>query len=311
MTSLRGRAFRLILDVRRALFRWDAPVESYRALMRRQERFFRPPREVAIEPVRAGEVPCEWLTPPGASPRSVILYLHGGAWTLGWTGIHRRLVAHIALAAGCRALAVDYRLAPEHPFPAAPEDCVAAYRWLVSNGTRPQDIVIAGDSAGGTLTLTTLQSLRDAGEPMPAAAVCISPATDLAATGETFWTKKDPVQTPGFILAMRKLYAGDHDLKSPALSPLYGEFRGLPPLLIHAGGDEMLLSDATRLADKARAAGVDVRLEVYPRMWHVWHLLVPTLPEARRAVADIGAFIRDHLGPTGHREGVSADHSSL
>jgi acetyl esterase/lipase len=295
MTSLRGRVFRVILDVRRALFHWDAPVERYRALMRHQERFFKPPREVSIEPVLAGDVPCEWLTPPGASPRSVILYLHGGAWTLGWTGIHRRLVAHLCLASACRALAVDYRLAPEHPFPAAPADCLAAYRWLLSQGTRPQDVVIAGDSAGGNLTLTTLMALRDAGEPLPAAAVCISPATDLAATGESFWTKKDPVQTPEFVLAMRRLYAGDMDLRSPALSPLYGDLRGLPPLLIHAGGDEMLLSDATRLAAKARAAGVDVRLDVYPRMWHVWHLFVPTLPEARRAVAAIGAFIRERI----------------
>ncbi|HWE35244.1 MAG TPA: alpha/beta hydrolase fold domain-containing protein, partial [Isosphaeraceae bacterium] len=176
-----------------------------------------------------------------------------------------------------------------------PADCLAAYRWLLSQGTRPQDVVIAGDSAGGNLTLTTLMALRDAGEPLPAAAVCISPATDLAATGESFWTKKDPVQTPEFVLAMRRLYAGDMDLRSPALSPLYGDLRGLPPLLIHAGGDEMLLSDATRLAAKARAAGVDVRLDVYPRMWHVWHLFVPTLPEARRAVAAIGAFIRERI----------------
>lgn len=297
MPSLRSRVLRLILDVRRALFDWEAPLERYRAMMTRQERFWKPPRDVDVQPVMAGDVQGEWLVPPDASPRCVILYLHGGAWTLGWTNIHRRMVAHLCRAAASRALAVDYRLAPEHPFPAALEDCLSAYRWLLKNGTLPRDIVIGGDSAGGNLTLATLMSLRDAGDPLPAAAVCISPATDLEGTGESFRTKKDPVQTPEFVLAMVRHYAGGQDLRSPLLSPLHGDLRGLPPLLIHAGGDEMLLSDATRLADDARAAGVDVSLVVWPRMWHVWHLLGPSLPEARQAIDAIGAFIRGHLRP--------------
>src|SRR5215471_10825800 len=166
MPSLRSRGLRLILDLRRALFDWEAPLERYRALMKHQERFFKPPRDVVIRPVMAGEVPGEWLVPPHASARSVILYLHGGAWTLGWTNIHRRMVAHLCRAAGSRALAVDYRLAPEHPFPAALEDCLGAYRWLLKSGTLPGEIVIAGDSAGGNLTLATLLSLRDAGDPL-------------------------------------------------------------------------------------------------------------------------------------------------
>ena len=189
----------------------------------------------------------------------------------------------------------DYRLAPEHPFPAALEDCLGAYRWLLKGGSLPGDMVIVGDSAGGNLTLATLMSLRDAGDPLPDAAVCISPATDLEGTGESFWTKKDPLQTPEFVLAMVRHYASGQDLRSPLLSPHYGDLRGLPPLLIHAGGDEMFLSDATRLADKARAAGVDVSLVVWPRMWHVWHLLAPSLPEARQAIDAIGAFVRERL----------------
>ena len=297
MPSLRSRGLRLILDLRRALFDWEAPLERYRALMKHQERFFKPPRDVVIQPVMAGEVPGEWLVPPHASTQSVILYLHGGAWTLGWTNIHRRMVAYLCRAAGSRALAVDYRLAPEHPFPAPLEDCLSAYRWLLKNGTLPQDIVMAGDSAGGNLTLATLISLRDAGDPLPAAAVCISPATDLEGTGESFRTKKDPTQTPEFVLAMIRHYAGGQDLRSPLISPLYGDLRGLPPLLVHAGSDEMLLSDATRLADAAKAAGVEVDLVVWPSMWHVWHLLAPSLPEARQAIEAVGAFIREHLGP--------------
>lgn len=252
MRSLRSRLIRLILDVRRRFFRWDATVEDFRAYIASQEPYFKPPREADIRPVSAGGVPCEWIRMPSTAQRSVILYLHGGAWTMGWTNLHRRMVCLLCKAAGSRALAVDYRLAPEHPFPAALDDCLAAYRWLLRDGTSPRDIVIAGDSAGGSLTLTTLISLRDAGEPLPAAAVCLSPATDLEGTGETFWTVKDPVLTPEFVLRMRALYIGNHDVRSPLISPLHGDLRGLPPLLIHAGGDELLRSDAERLAQKAR-----------------------------------------------------------
>jgi acetyl esterase/lipase len=226
----------------------------------------------------------------------VILYLHGGGWTLGWSGVHRRLVAYLCRAAACRALVADYRLAPEYPFPAALEDCLTVYRWLLKSGTAPGDIVIAGDSAGGNLTLATLLSLRDAAEPLPAAAVCVSPMTDLLGTGASFRTNKDPVVTAEFALMMARHYAGAQDPRSPLISPFYAELYGLPPLLIHVGGDEILLSDAEGFADKARAAGVDVRLVVWPRMWHVWHLL-PSLPEARQAIEAIGGFIRERVTP--------------
>jgi len=295
MPSVQYHLIRLILNMRRRHFRRNSSVEQFRAMMKRRDPLFRPPSDVRVEPVRAGEVPAEWIIPPDSSARSVILYLHGGAWTLGWTGIHRRMAAHLSKGVGCRVLAVDYRLAPEHPFPAALEDCLASYRWLLSQGTSPRDIVIAGDSAGGTLTLTTLMSLRDAGEPLPAAGVCISAATDLEGTGESFWKIKDPVMTPEFVLRMRKLYIGGHDLHSPLISPLHGDLRGLPPLLLHAGGAEMLLSDSENLAEKAREAGVDTTLVVWPKMWHVWHLFAPTMPEAREALAAVAAFIRKHL----------------
>jgi epsilon-lactone hydrolase len=204
-------------------------------------------------------------------------------------------VAHIARAAQSRAMAVDYRLAPEHPFPAALQDCLTAYRWLLKNGTTPQQVVIAGDSAGGNLTLSTLLALRDAGEPLPAAAVCISPATDLARTGESFRTRKDPLLSTRFVNTMIPLYIGDQDPRQPLISPHYAQLDGFPPLLIHVGDDEILLSDSVRLAEHARSAGVDVHLDIYPGMWHVWHLFVPFLPEARQAVDAIGLFIQNHL----------------
>jgi len=292
--------------LRKGLIDWEAPVETFRAMMNRGARLCKPPRDVSVKPVMADEVPCEWMIPANASAESVIFYIHGGAWTLGWTDIHRRMVAHLCMAARSRALVVDYRLAPEHPFPAALDDCVAAYRWLFKNGTLPANIVIAGDSAGGNLTLATLLLLRDAGDPLPAAAVCISPMTDLEGTGASFRTKQDPAVTAEFALAMVHHYAGGQNLRSPLISPHYGDLRGLPPLLIHVGGDEILLSDATRLADNARAAGVDVSLLVWPKMWHVWHLLAPSLPEARQAVDGIGEFVRERLmlkRPEGQRVG--------
>jgi acetyl esterase/lipase len=296
MPSLPARLLRLVLNLRRPWFDWNASPEQFRAMVQRREWLFKPPPSVTIEPDTIGGVPGEWLTPPDSSSPGMILYLHGGAWVLGWTNLHRRMVAHLCIASGCRALAVDYRLAPEHPFPAALDDCLAAYRGLMRSGIPPSGLVVAGDSAGGTLTLALLIALRDAGEPLPAAAVCLSPATDLEGTGESFRSIKDPTLTPEFVLRMRRLYIGSHDPRSPLLSPLQGDLRGLPSLLIHAGGGELLLSDAQRLAEKARAAGVPVELVVWPAMWHVWHLWIPALPEARRAIAEIGGFVRQSLG---------------
>jgi len=209
--------------------------------------------------------------------------------------VERRVVAHICQIAACRALAIDYRLAPEHPFPAGLEDCLTAYHWLLKNGTSPRDTVIAGFSAGGNLTLATLISLRDAGDALPAAAVCISPLTDLAGTGESFLTKQDPASSGKFVLTNALHYAGNQDLRLPLLSPHYGDLRGLPPLLIQVGDDEILLSDAMRLADNASAAGVNVNLGIWPKMWHGWHLFAPFLPEAQQAINAIGDFIRKHI----------------
>jgi len=253
------------------------------------------PRGVTLSPVKLDGVPAEWIYPPNYSPQTIVLYLHGGAWTLGWTNTGRSLLAYICMAGRSRGLAVDYWLAPEYPFPAALEDCLTAYRWLLHNGISPKNIVIAGDSAGGNLVLTTLLALRDAGQPLPAAAVCISAVTDLACTGESFQIKKDPGLPTNFVRTMIQYYIGDQDPLQPLISPLYADLAGFPPLLIQVGEDEILLSDSVRLADKARTAGVDVQLVVWPNMWHVWHTFVPILPEAQKAVNEIGAFIQKHL----------------
>jgi acetyl esterase/lipase len=216
--------------------------------------------------------------------------------------LHRRLVAHICRAAGSRALALDYRLAPENPFPAALEDCVAGYGWLLRNGTLPQEAVIAGDSAGANLLLATLMLLRDRGHQLPAAAVCISPITDLESTGESFHRNEDPTVTVEFVLSTIRGYAHGQDLRLPLLSPYRGDLRGLPPILIHVGEDEMLLSDAMRLRDSACKAGVEASLTIWPRMWHVWHVFAPLLPEAKQAIDAIGVFIRERLRTAKARE---------
>jgi acetyl esterase/lipase len=172
---------------------------------------------------------------------------------------------------------------------------VAAYRWLLHTGTSARNIVVVGTSAGGNLIVAMLMALRDAGDPLPAAAVGISPMIDLAGTGKSFRVDKDPAHSVSFVLTMARHYAGGQDLRLPLLSPFYGDLRGLPPLLIQAGGEEILLSDATRLRDSGRRAGVDARLVVWPGMWHGWHLFGPYLPEAEQAVNDIGAFVRERL----------------
>jgi len=240
-------------------------------------------------------IPVEWIIPPGRAGDSLIFYLHGGSWVMGWYNNHRVLAAHIGLASGSRVLAVDYRLAPEHPFPASLHDGLAVYHRLLTDGFEPNQVVIAGDSAGANLALGILISLRDADEIMPAAAVCISPMTDLACTGSTFYTNKDALLTAEFVRSMSRYYIGSQDVHLPLISPHFGDMQGLPPLLIHAGENEILLSDAERLAANALHAGVDVTLTVWPDMWHVWHLFAPYLPEAKQAVDEIGRFVRSHV----------------
>lgn len=262
----------------------------------------RVPRGVQVQPAEVGGVPGEWVTPPNAAPGPALLYIHGGAWIICSPRTHRALVARLAAAAGVRAFSVDYRLAPEHPFPAGLEDCVAAYRGLLAAGVLPHQVVVAGDSAGGNLTLALLLALKARGEPLPAAAVCLSPVTDLAGTGESMRTKAKVDPILGRLAASgakdgytRLQYMGDSDPANPLVSPLYGDLGGLPPLLIHVGEDEILLDDSIRFAQRANAAGVPAQVVVWPGLFHVFQIFGPLVPQAGRSIRQLGAFIRAAL----------------
>lgn len=269
-------------------------IEERRAQYDRAERVFVTPADVAIERVTAPGQPAEWLTPPGARADAVVLYLHGGGYVIGSPRSHRHLAAAIARTSAARALLPDYRLAPEHPFPAALDDAVAAYEWILAQGIPARRIVIAGDSAGGGLTLATLLALRERGRPLPAAGVCISPWTDLTCAAPSYASKAavDPIVMQDSVQMMAKAYVGGGDPRAPLISPLFAELAGLPPLLVHVGSDEVLLDDALGLVARARLAGVDATVEEWPAMIHVWHWFLPMLDEAERAIARIGDFVR-------------------
>ncbi|MFI5317711.1 MAG: alpha/beta hydrolase [Myxococcota bacterium] len=256
------------------------------------------PAGLIREPCEVNGVPAEWVSARGASADRAVLYLHGGGYVLGSIATHRELAARISQASAARCLVIDYRLGPEHPFPAAVDDAVKAYRWLLDAGYAPERLAIAGDSAGGGLTVATLVALRDAALPLPATAVCISPWVDLAGEGESMTSKEkvDPMVTRAPLLVMAKNYLGGADAKNPLASPLWADLRGLPPLLIQVGTSETLLDDSTRLAERARKAGVDVELEAWPEMIHVWHAFAALLPEGREAIERIGTHLRKRLG---------------
>jgi monoterpene epsilon-lactone hydrolase len=272
--------------------------EEMRANFEQVTSFFPVPADVRCERVDAGGVAGEWIMTPQATAEHVILYLHGGGYTIGSVKTHRELISRVSRAADARVLAIDYRLAPEHPFPAAVEDATAAYRWLLEGGVDPTRIVIAGDSAGGGLTLAALVALRDAGNPLPAAGVCLSPWVDLEGVGESMTTRAeaDPIVQREGLLEDAKAYLGDADPRTPLAAPLYADLTGLPSLLIQVGTAETLLDDSTRLAERARSAGVDVVLEPWEDMIHVWHFFASMLPEGQQAVDRVGEFIREHVG---------------
>ena len=260
--------------------------------------FFKTNFELTCRQVDANRVPAEWIAIPKTSKEKVILYLHGGSYNCGSIKSHRSLAANIANSSKTSALIIDYRLAPENPFPAAVEDTITAYRWLLESQFSPKQIIVAGDSSGGGLALALLISLRDANEPLPVAAVCLSPWTDLTCTGESWETNagKDMMLDPISTKEAARLYLGGADHRTPLASPLHADLKGLPPVLIQVGSDEAILSDATCLAKKAQAAGVDATLEVWEGMQHEWHFAANFLPEGRRAIDRIGRFAEDHFG---------------
>ena len=274
----------------------ELDVSKERADLEAFAKTFKPLGKVDITRTDAGGIPGAWIIPHGLETRRTILYLHGGSYNAGSINSHLPLTSNIALAAKARVLAIDYRLAPEHPFPAAVDDALAAYQWLLKESVQASQIAVAGDSAGGGLTLSLLLYLHQLGLPQPAAAVCLSPWTDLTCSGESWTTnaRSDFMlkRAPG--LESAQIYAGGADLRAPLVSPLFADPAGLPPLLIQVGSDETLLSDSTLFAEKARAAGVDVTLDVWKGMQHVWQYAASMLPEGRQAIERIGEFIIRH-----------------
>jgi acetyl esterase/lipase len=252
------------------------------------------PAGITVEAVAVGGVPAERVSGAAAVPGRTVLYLHGGGYAIGSPVIYRHLAGAIVEAAQATLIVLDYRLAPEHPFPAALDDALAAYAGLLKEGQDPAQLVVAGDSAGGGLTVATLVGARDQGLAMPAAAVLISPWTDLAHTGASIdaLAGRDPSMEKSMLLDMAKWYLGERDLKTPLASPLYADLTGLPPLLTQVGAIEMLLDDSVRLDQRARAQGVESVLEVWEEMVHSWHFYYPHLQEGREAIAKLGAFIR-------------------
>ncbi len=243
-----------------------------------------------------GGVKGEWAEPAVHSAKRTILYLHGGGYVIGSPASHRDMVSAIADAAQARALILDYRLGPEHPFPAAVDDALAAYRGLLQEGYAAQSLFIAGDSAGGGLTIATLLSIKQAGLPLPAAGVCLSPWVDLTLESGTMTSKAadDPLLTSTALRWMRDQYLAGQDPRATLASPLFADLSGLPPLLIQVGSEEVLLDDSRNLNERAQEAGVEVTLEVWDGMMHVWHLMAMMVPEGKQAIQAIGKYIAAH-----------------
>lgn len=258
------------------------------------------PADPAVQcvPAEVGGIPGQWVLAPGCDPDLRLMYLHGGGFVSGAAIRYLPLAAHISAAAGCAVFLPDYRLAPEHPFPAGLEDCVQAFEGLLRTGPQgaspARDTFIAGDSAGGGLTLSAMLVLRDRGLPLPNAAVPISPFADMTLSGESVRSQEetDPIMHPRCLPDFVALYMGEADLRDPLASPIFADYRGLPPLLIQVGEFEVIRDDAVRVAEKARADGVDATLEVWEGMFHVFQSHEPLLPEAREAIEHIGTFIR-------------------
>jgi acetyl esterase/lipase len=254
---------------------------------------------VRVISVKVDDIPCQWVLAPGAEPEVRLLYLHGGGFVSGSGGRYLPLAAHLSLAAKCAVLLPDYRLAPEHPFPAGLDDCVRAHEWLVENGPSgpapARATFIAGDSAGGNLTLATLLALRDRKLKLPSAGIPISPCTDFTLESPSLKTVADPVISSKTMPKFRELYLVNSDSRNPLASPALGDYRGLPPLLIQVGEHEMLLDDAVRAAAKAKADGARAKLEVWKGMFHVFQSREPLLPEARTAIDHAAEFMRANL----------------
>ncbi len=292
-------ALEQILAAKRAApYEPDQTVEELRAASEAAGQQAPLPDGTVYTAVSADGIPCEWIEMPGARQDHVFLFIHGGGYYRGSVAASRATAAAISAAARARCLAVGYRLAPEHPFPAAIDDCLTVYRWLLAEGTAAGRIVVGGISAGGGLTLALLLGARDEGLALPAAAVPMSAWTDLTQSGASYQANAalDPVISKQYLDRMAGLYLAGADALTPLASPLHGDLHGLPPLLLQVGTAETMLDDSAAFAEKAQAAGVDVCFEPWAYMFHGWHGFADVLPEARQAIDRVGAFFKEHAG---------------
>ncbi len=276
------------------------PADIYEARAVLDQAFgeFKPASDVTVFEIDADGVPCQWITAPDVPQNKLIIYFHGGAYAACSPATHQDLISRLSRASGAAALGVDYRLAPEHLFPAAVEDSIAVYQWALGHGFEPADIVLAGDSAGAGLVLAVMLAAKDKGVPLPAAGVCFSPWVDLECTGESMAANDhlDDFIKYGGLLARAKSYLGDADPRHPWASALFGDLRGLSPLLIHVGSAETLLDDSLRLEAMAKDAEVPVTLKVWDDMVHVWQAFAAILPEGQQSIEEAGEFIRHEIG---------------
>jgi monoterpene epsilon-lactone hydrolase len=295
MQSIRSRLIYHSFKLAGSPFAANRSLAQQRAMLERQCKLTIMPGKVKVQPTAINEMYAEWLKPDFIASDRTILYLHGGWYTMGSCSTHRALAARIARASHAPALLIDYRLAPENPFPAALEDAKKAYRWLIDQGIEAEKMIFVGDSAGGGLAVATAIALREENEPLPGGIACISPWADLTLSGETISTlaKSDPMSVLETSQNHADSYAGKQDLKSQLISPVFADLSHLPPLLIQVGEYEILQSDSSRLSENACQAGVKVILEVWDRMWHVWHMFAGYMPEANRAIDRIGFFVSE------------------
>lgn len=273
------------------------PLHLHRKGMEKFGKMPKVPKGVSFETVDCNGVPSEWAIPNNIKTKGVVFYLHGGAYAMGSIATHRSLIANIALASKTKCLAIDYRLAPENPFPCAIDDSVNAYNWLLKQGIDPKKIVFAGDSAGGGLAVATMIRLKEENIPLPGAAVCLSPWLDLEGTGAQaeMLMKKDPMIDVAAMRVFARHYVTEEQLKHPLASPLHADLKGLPPMYIQVSLAEVLLDDTLRFEKKAKAAGVTVEVEIWKNTVHVWQIFGSMLPEAMKAIKKIGIYIENKV----------------